>query len=94
MTAILQDVAPRTGRTRAVWAAVARTGRAVAAVAGALVSPHKAAVARLVEIPLTVVGVGCVDTAAWTVAAGLGWLVTGVSLFLLEHLIADPEPTQ
>lgn len=71
MTAIPQDVAARTGRTRAVRAAVARTGRAVAAVAVALVSPHKAALGRLVEIPLTVVGVGCV-----------------------EHLIADPEPTQ
>jgi len=60
---------------------------------GALIQPHKAALGRLVEIPLTVAGVGCVDTAAWTVTAGVGWLVTGVSLFLLEHLIADPEPT-
>lgn len=45
--------------------------------------------ARLTEIPLTVAGTGCVDFSAFHWAHSWGWLVTGLSLSLLEHLIAD-----
>ena len=50
---------------------------------------HKASVKRLSEIPLTVTGIAFIDFAAFHVAHGLGWLVTGISLLILEHLIAD-----
>ena len=52
-------------------------------------APHKASLARLWDIPLTVMGAGCMDFAAFHLAHGWGWLVTGVSLVLVEHLIAD-----
>jgi hypothetical protein len=76
----------------------ARTRRAVAAALGVVqsvaigaVSAHKASLRRLADIPLTVAGTGCIDFAAWHVAHGWGWLVTGISLVLIEHLIADDE---
>jgi hypothetical protein len=55
------------------------------------IKPHKASLKRLADMPLTVVGTGAVDFAAFHVAHGWGWLVTGVSLMVLEHLIADSE---
>jgi hypothetical protein len=61
----------------------------VTAFAGRLVQPHRAAIANLRAIPLTVAGALCIDFAAFHVAHGWGWLVTGLSLVLLEHLIAD-----
>jgi hypothetical protein len=70
--------------------------RTWAALAGSLVvayvfAQHKASLKRLTEIPLTVIGVGCVDFAAFHLGNGWGWLVTGLSLVVLEHLIADTE---
>lgn len=53
------------------------------------VAPHQASLTNLANIPLTVAGFGCVDFAAFHLAHGWGWLVTGLSLMLLEHLIAD-----
>ena len=74
----------------------ARARRAVAAAIGVVqsvaigaITPHKAALGRLADIPLTVAGIGCIDFAAFHIAHGWGWLVTGASLILLEHLIAD-----
>ena len=75
-------------RARAVLSIVAGT---IATVAGNAVTPHKAAIRRLADIPLTVLGAGCIDFAAFHLAHGWGWLVTGISLILLEHLIADTE---
>lgn len=42
-------------------------------------------------MPLALLGTACIDFAAfhWHV---LGWLVTGVSLWLIEHMIADDGP--
>lgn len=54
-------------------------------------APHKASLARLWDIPLTVTGAGFVDFAAFHVAHGLGWLVTGLSLVVVEHLVSDSE---
>lgn len=55
----------------------------------ALVAPHRASLARLWDIPMTVLGTAFVDFAAFHVAHGWGWLVTGLSLIVVEHLIAD-----
>lgn len=53
------------------------------------VRPHRTALRRLTDIPLTLAGLSCVDFAAFHLPHGWGWLVTGVSLIVLEHLIAD-----
>ena len=63
----------------------------VASVAVRAATPHKAAIRRLADIPLTVAGIGCVDFAAFHYVHMTGWLVTGLSFVLLEHLIADDE---
>jgi len=47
--------------------------------------------ANLASVPLHVAGLGCIDFAAFHVAHGWGWLVTGLSLIWVEHVIAD-EP--
>lgn len=52
-------------------------------------TPHRAALANLKDIPLTVLGIASVDFAAFHYIHMIGWLVTGVSLVVLEHLIAD-----
>jgi hypothetical protein len=58
-------------------------------VASAVVAPHKASVKRLADRPLSVLGTGGIDYAAFHVNHGVGWLVLGVSLWVIEHLIAD-----
>ena len=78
--------APGVSRLRGVLATALSV---VTAVAVKAVTPHKAAIRRLADIPLTVAGIGCIDFAAFHIAHGWGWLVAGISLVLLEHLIAD-----
>lgn len=56
-----------------------------------LVSPHKNSLRNLSQIPLTATGVGFMDFAAFHLAHGWGWLVTGISLVIVEHIIADGE---
>lgn len=53
------------------------------------IAPHKASLRNLANIPLTVAGLGCVDTGVFQWSIALGWVVTGLSLVLLEHMIAD-----
>jgi hypothetical protein len=53
------------------------------------VTPYKAALANLLNSPLTVLGLGCIDYAGFHLGSGWGWLVTGVSFFVLELVIAD-----
>ena len=84
----LAPYVPGSARTRR--AVVAALG-VVKAVAIGAVAPHKASLARLADIPLTVAGVGCIDFAAFHLGHGWGWLVTGLSLVLLEHVISDDE---
>ena len=60
-------------------------------VAGTLVAPHKASLRNLAAMPLTVLGYASIDFAAFHLAHGWGWLVTGLSLILLEHQIADED---
>jgi hypothetical protein len=66
-------------------------GRAASAVTSVVLTPHKASVRRLADMPLAVIGTGAIDFSAWHLGHGWGWLVTGLSLWLIEHLIADPE---
>ncbi len=42
-------------------------------------------------MPLTLIGTGCVDFSAFHVSHGLGFLVSGLSLYLVEHMIADDD---
>lgn len=79
---------PRFARTRAAFAAL-RRGTSVTLTAAT--APHKAALRRLLEMPLTVVATGFVDTAAWAAPHWVGWLVTGLSLLAIEHLISDDD---
>lgn len=65
--------------------------QAFAGFARRIASPHRAALANLASIPLTVAGIGCVDAGVFVANTIAGLLVTGVSLILLEHAIAD-EP--
>jgi hypothetical protein len=68
-----------------------RAHRAVAVLAGCLVRPHRAALANLASMPLTVAGAACINIGVFTASVIAGWIVTGVSLVLLEHLIADEQ---
>lgn len=73
------------------WRVLGPLAAVVTTFLGSLVRPHQAALANLAHMPLTVLGAGCIDFAAFHVAHGWGWLVTGISLVLLEHLIADEQ---
>jgi hypothetical protein len=42
-------------------------------------------------MPLAVAGTGFIDFAAFHVNHGVGWLVLGVSLWIVEHLVADDD---
>lgn len=73
------------------FAGYARQARArVLRLGHAIVQPHRAALGRLAEMPLTVIGTGCIDFAAFHYVHMVGWLVTGISLFYIERVIADP----
>lgn len=48
-----------------------------------------AALQRLMEIPLTFLGVACIDAGVYTQSLTAGLIVTGLSLIGLEYLIAD-----
>lgn len=61
----------------------------IVSAAQSLIEPHRASLSTLRDIPLTVAGTGSIDFAAFHLAHGWGWLVTGISLILLEHVIAE-----
>lgn len=44
---------------------------------------------NLVSIPLTVAGIGCIDCGVFLANTIAGFIVTGLSLMWLEHLLAD-----
>ena len=78
----------RDSRVTAFFATVAMT---IMLTAKTMIAPHKVSLANLKQIPLTIVGFACIDFAAFHLAHGWGWLVTGLSLILLEHMIAEDE---
>lgn len=65
---------------------------AVLTAARAVLAPHRVSLAKLWDMPLAVLGTGCVDFAAfhWHV---LGWLVTGASLWIWNEILADDTPS-
>lgn len=78
------------GPRRGVMAArLKAAGTAVGRFAQRAVKPHKLAVANLANMPLFLAGTGMVDFAAFHAGHGVGWLVTGLSLILIEHMAAD-----
>jgi hypothetical protein len=62
---------------------------AALALGARIIAPHKASLASLWSIPLTVLGIGAIDTGVFLASAVAGWIVLGLSLVLLEHMIAD-----
>lgn len=89
--AVVTD-APGT-RDRGRWLRKARelTGTVAKTVGRVALTPHKASLLRLTEMPLSVIGYGLADFAAFHVDHGVGWLATAVSLIVIEHLIADDD---
>jgi hypothetical protein len=80
------------GAVRARWhSRIKRLGSLGARAASAAVAPHKASLVRLLDMPLAVIGTGFIDFSAFHVTHALGWLVTGASLWVVEHLIADDD---
>lgn len=82
---------PRTRKRGPVRVAAffAALGSAIAVFASDMIAPHRTVLSNLRQIPLTVAGFACIDFAAFHLPHGWGWLVTGLSFILLEHLIAD-----
>ncbi len=77
---------------RARWRPRVRPlARAATRVAARLLTPARPVAANLAAVPLHVAGLASIDFAAFHLTHGWGWLVTGVSLIWLEHVIAD-EP--
>lgn len=85
MTSVALDK-PRSRRFSVV-ASVVLT--AVVAGAKRLASPRSASLANLRKMPFTVAGLGCIDMGVFTASTVAGWIVTGLSLMLLEYMIAD-----
>lgn len=80
-------------RTRPrAFAWLATLGSLALLVGQSAVRPHRAALRRLADIPLTLLGIAAADYAAFALPGRWGWLATGLSLVVLEHLIADDDP--
>jgi hypothetical protein len=79
---------PGSGRLGARWRRLRDLARSVPA---AIVTPHKASLARLADMPLTVIGAGFIDFAGFHLAHGWGWLITGGTLLVVERMIADED---
>ena len=84
-------LAPRAPGFARLRGLAASAGSAVRFVTKAAVKPHRAALATLKDIPLTVAGIAGIDFAAFHYVHMIGWAVTGVSLIVLEHIIADDQ---
>lgn len=84
-SAVLEE---RQGRISAFQRASAVLTATAAAVKRA-VRPHTAPLVNLAKMPLTVTGLGCIDAGVFTASDVAGWIVTGISLIVLEYAIAD-----
>jgi len=56
-----------------------------------LAKPVRAPLANLASVPLHVAGLGCIDAGVFAASPVAGWIVTGLSLIWLEHVIADEK---
>lgn len=68
-----------------------RIGDSARRVLARATSPAGPLLAKLAEYPLTVAGLGCIDAAAFVGDTIAGLVVTGLSLFALEFVIADDQ---
>lgn len=82
MTAITAPLVKRKMRTSAVM-------KHARSFLSKILSPARPALTNLISIPLTVAGIGFIDTGVFIASAIAGWIVTGISLLILEHMIAD-----
>lgn len=90
MVAVTVERSP--SRNPGAFKARVRRARDLFATAAAkAVAPHRASLLRLADMPLAVLGTGCIDFAAFHYVHMIGWLVTGVSLWVVEHMIADDD---
>jgi len=46
---------------------------------------------RALSMPLTLAAYGCIDYGVWQASALAGWIVTGVSLMVLEFQVSDDD---
>jgi len=51
--------------------------------------PVRPVLANLAASPLTAAGLACIDVGVFTASVTAGWIVTGLSLMALEHVLAD-----
>lgn len=56
-----------------------------------LLRPARPVAVNLLASPLTVAGLACADIGVFTASVTAGWIITGLSLFVLEHVIADEQ---
>ena len=70
---------------------VKRLGRFLRSAIGSISIPVPDPLRRLAQIPLTTLGLACMDGAAFAGNLIAGLAVTGISLIVLEFLIADSE---
>jgi hypothetical protein len=54
-----------------------------------LLTPARPVLANLASIPLTVAGWACIDAGMFAANTVAGLIVTGITLMVLEHQIAD-----
>ena len=76
-------------RSRRFAAVASVVSAAVVAGIHRLVKPKSASVANLRAIPLTVAGLACIDTGVFIASTVAGWIVTGLTLIVLEYMISD-----
>ena len=69
----------------------ARVASSISRVARKMYAPHKGAIENLMSVPLTVLGTASIDFAAFHISHGWGWLILGVSLIILEAIIANEQ---
>lgn len=50
---------------------------------------YMVSVKNMQSIPLTIAGIGFIDWAAFFIATGVGLFAIGISLIVIEYLIAD-----
>lgn len=89
MTASVLDVPVKAGIGNRATAFLTSLFGTLTVLGARVIAPHKASLRRLADIPLTVAGVACIDVGVFSANTIAGWIVTGLSLITLEHLIAD-----
>lgn len=63
--------------------------KALGGMVASFARPARVPLQNLAHYPLFAAGSGLMDFAAFHVGHGWGWLATGLSLVVIEHVIAD-----